>query len=77
MADISNLLAKIASKIDDEGGRFSIVAEPPSGPAEGRWTAGLEWGEETPGSAMYGGASYGTGDTAEQALAQIAQEVGL
>ena len=77
MADISNILAKIASKIDDEGGRFSMVAEPPSTSPEGRWTVGLEWGEETPGSSMYAGASYGTGDTIEQALAVVAQEVGL
>lgn len=77
MSDISNILAKIASRIDDEGGRFSITAEAPSGPPEGRWMAGLEWGEETPGSPMYAAAAYGTGDTIEQVLTHIAQEASL
>lgn len=72
--DISNHLARLADKIDDEGGRFSVVADTAKDAPE-RWMVGFEWGEETPGSSMYAGASYGTGSTLEVALAQVVAEV--
>lgn len=77
MADTTKTLASIADLIDKQGGRFSVSAEKPSGPAEGRWMVGLEYGEEAPDSPMYAAASYGTGDTLEQALQTLVDEVGL
>ena len=78
MADIASMLARIASKIDDEGGRFSLSAEPPSGPPEGRWMALLEFGDPPQGSSLLNAVTaHASGDTVEQALAQIVQEAGL
>jgi hypothetical protein len=77
VSDISSTLAKLANKIDDEGGRLSLMATPPSQPAEDRWVAGLEWGEEEVGSSMYAGAAYGTGSTIQEALAALTQDLSL
>lgn len=83
MADLSSILARLADKVDDEGGRLSIMADPKGqehtlhGKVDDRWTVGIEFGEEEPGSAMYAGSAYGTGATLEAALAAVVQDLGL
>jgi hypothetical protein len=41
-----------------------------------RWVAGMEFGSEGEGSEMYGGAAYGTGSTAREALTSALQDAG-
>lgn len=77
--DQSTILAALMNRLDDEGGRLSIVSFPrgevPAG--QERWMLGAEWGEEEPGSAMYAGAAYGLADDLDAALLALARDMGL
>lgn len=41
------------------------------------WTVALEWGQEAPDSPMMGAASYGVGETLDEALTVVLSESGL
>lgn len=66
----------ICKKLNDEGtGRFGLSYNPESGPES--WTAALEFGEETPGSDMYGGAAYGMGSSPREAVGNMFRDAGM
>ena len=83
MSDISSILVRLGYNIDSEGGRVSFMAENNTAVREEhaqpmeRWIVSVEYGEEEPGSPIYGGAAYGTGATIQEALAQVVQDMGL
>ena len=73
VSTISELSGKIICK-GMESGPFVIGITRKD---DGTFSALLEFGEEAKGSPMYGGASYGIGDSADEALRMIARELGL
>jgi hypothetical protein len=54
-------------------GRYRLTL----GTTETESFVGYEFGREAPDSPMYGGASYGIGDTLDEALDQVIDEVGI
>ena len=54
--------------------RYEIVL---SQTISGGWVAACVFGREAPDSPMAGGAAYGDGDTADTALSQVLDELGL
>lgn len=58
-------LAKVIDKAEELDANVSITR---SGYGDGEWSIGIMFGEETPGSRMAGGASYGAGDDLSSCL---------
>lgn len=58
-------LAKVMDKVTELDADMSLTSK---GYGKVEWSIGIHFGEETPGSAMVAGASYGIGDTLSEAL---------
>lgn len=57
--------------VTEQGGRVVLAYNPDFG----EWVAGAEFGQEAPDSDMVAGAAYGVGQTAQQALDQMAEDL--
>lgn len=66
-------LETITTRLEHEGGGHLGVAYIDH---RAEWLVAVEWGQEAEDSPMAGAASYGTGDTLEQALDQVLAETG-
>lgn len=55
----------------EQGGRVVLAYDLD----QGEWVAGVEFGREAPDSDMVAGAAYGVGQTAQQALDQMAEDL--
>ncbi len=77
--DVAGMLLWAADVVEKQGGRLAISADPPTAEDKTgtRWLVGLEFGEESPGSMMYGGAAYGEGATLAAALTALIRDSGL
>ncbi len=77
--DVAGMLTWATGVVEKQGGRLAVASDPPTAQDQtgARWLVGLEFGEETPGSMMYGGAAYGEGATLAEALTNLVRDAGV
>lgn len=76
LLDRAELLRRVGAWLDARGVENVGFGLHTRGEHHG-WVAALEWGSEAPDSPMVGAASYGTGDTAAEAVKEILKELKL
>ena len=63
-------IAVIVARLAEQDGRMMLACH------RGKWTAGIEWGQEDPDSDMAAAAAYGVGGTAQEALFGAVKDAG-
>jgi hypothetical protein len=64
----------LLNRMENKDGKFRLMI---AKSGEGEWYIAYEFGEETPGNSIYGGASYGVGGTFVEALEPLIQDLRL
>jgi hypothetical protein len=70
MINAQEAMEYVSENLQEQEGRF-IVAY-----FSGGWTCGIEWGKESLDSDMIGAATYGQGETMQEAVNQALEQTG-